>query len=174
MHSIFSFLFLSLIFSSCSILQKREKTFEVTFHATIFKPHCGGAKPTAATENGFYEALTDERYAIIRGNVYAPGAKIEAEITLDTIGSATLKLPKGEYMLLKTDKLLPIEEFMRQNKPFEKEVFKLKSLECFEQWKNSPDFSISIEKDTSIALQKNAKCWVGTNPCLEYIGPPAP
>ncbi len=174
MHSIFSVVFLLVICSSCSILQKREKTFKVTFHATIFKPHCGGAKPTAATENGFYEALKNERYAIIRGNVYAPGAKIEAEITLDAFGSATLNLPKGEYMLLKTDKLLPIEVFMQQNKSFEKEVFKQKSLECFEQWKNTPDFIISFANDTTIALQKNAKCWVGTNPCLEYIGPPAP
>jgi hypothetical protein len=174
MHTIFSILILAITFSSCSVLQKKEKAHEVRFHATIFKTHCGGAKPTATTENGFYEPLPNERYAIFRGNVYTPGGKIEAEITLDATGFATLKLPKGEYVLLKTDKLLPIEEFMLQNKPFVKEIFKVKSSECFEQWKNTPDFIISIANDTTIELQKNAKCWVGTNPCLEYIGPPAP
>jgi len=86
----------------------------------------------------------------------------------------TLELEKGEYMLIKSNKYLPLDEYIKENGPLEEENFKIKGDDCFKIWKNTVDMYFKIEGDTIIELRQKSRCWIGTNPCIEYTGPPAP
>ena len=177
MYPIIPFLVSFLMFSSCGITSNKEKDsdiFTVSLHCTIHKPYCGGAKPTAEIAAGYDESMKFEKFKLLKGKEYKEGMEVFKEVTLDELGNTTLKLEKGEYMLLRADKFLPIDDFIKENGAIEKVNYQLKENICFSEWKNSVDKYFTVEKDTSVELLQKAKCWVGTNPCLMYIGPLAP
>lgn len=168
---------LPLIFStSCSMLQngndKNLKT--VSLHATVHKPYCGGAKPNPDIAAGYYESMKYEKFKILEGSTFIEGAPIYKEIELDESGNAIIQLKVGDYIFMRSDKFLPLDEFMSKNGPFEEVNYEIKGSECFQTWKNTVDLHLKVEADTIVELRQKAKCWVGTNPCLEYTGPPAP
>ncbi len=177
MYPTIAFLLSFIMFSSCGISSKKEKDsdmFTVSLHCTIHKPYCGGAKPTAEIAAGYDESMKFEKFKLLKGKEYKEGMAVFQEVTLDEGGNTTLQLEKGEYMLLRADKFLALDDFIKENGAIEKVNYQLKENLCFSEWKNTVDKYFTVEKDTSIELLQKAKCWVGTNPCLIYIGPLAP
>jgi hypothetical protein len=77
-------------------------------------------------------------------------------------------------MLIRADKYLSLEAFMMKNAPMDDKNYKIKGDDCFKTWKNTPEMYFRVVNDTSIELLQKAKCWVGINECIEYVGPPAP
>lgn len=170
--------FFSVIFlSSCGITtqQKSDPTLKtVALHCTVHKPYCGGARPSPDVAAGYYEAMKYEKFKLVKGTEFKEGAETFQEVNLDESGNVTLTLEPGNYMLVRADKFLPLDEFISKNGPFEEENYKLKDNACFLSWKNSVDLNFTVVNDTTIEMRQKAKCWVGTNPCLEYTGPAAP
>ncbi|MFN5148930.1 MAG: hypothetical protein ACK457_03615 [Flavobacteriia bacterium] len=169
---------LLLLASACGMLttaDSQQPTLKtVQLSGSVHKPYCGGAKPHPDVASGYNEALSFEKVAILRGTSYTDGMPVFKEVQLDESGKITLQLEKGNYMLMLSDKFLSLEDFMNENGSIENEHYRLKDPDCFKQWKTTVDLYFTVESDTLIAFQQKAKCWVGTNPCLEYVGPPAP
>lgn len=164
-----------LIISSCGFVSKKESNpniKNVSIHGTVHKPYCGGAKPSPDVAKGYYETMKFEKFMLLQGTDFKEGMKIMKEIEFDEGGNIQLNLEKGDYMLMAADKFLSLEEFIKANGAAN-ENYQLKDNSCFLEWKNSVDFSFTIEGDTIMEMRKRAKCWVGINPCLNYIGPPA-
>jgi hypothetical protein len=144
MYPTIAFLLSFIMFSSCGITNKKEKDSDM-FTVSL---HCTIHKP------------------------YCGGAKPTAEIAAGY--DEPMKFEKGEYMLLRADKFLALDDFIKENGAKEKVNYQLKDNLCFSEWKNTVDKYFTVEKDASIEIRQKAKCWVGTNPCLIYIGPLAP
>lgn len=171
-------LFAALAFTfACGTAKKNETdptTKVINFHGNVHKPYCGGARPNPDVAAGYYESMKFEKFNILKGKNFTEGMEIYKEITLDVEGNAIFNLPVGDYMIIRADKYLSLEEFMKKNAPMEDKNYKIKGTDCFKTWKNTPEMYFTVENDTSIELRQKAKCWVGTNACLEYVGPPAP
>lgn len=177
MKSLISFILLTLVLTGCSLLQKNteDTTLKtVSIHGTVHKPYCGGAKPNPDIAAGYYESMKYEKFSILKGTEFKEGMEIVKEIALDESGNVVVELEVGDYMFVRADKFLSLDEFMAANGPFEEENYKVKEPECFVTWKNTVDLYLKVEGDTTVEFREKAKCWVGTNPCLEYTGPPAP
>ena len=171
-------LFLTLAFTvACGTARKKEKdpTLKViNFHGNVHKPYCGGARPNQAVAAGYNEPLNNEKFNILKGTSFTEGMEIYKEISLDDEGNAVFSLPIGDYMLIRADKYLSLEAFMKKNAPMEDKNFNVKGEDCFKTRKNTPEMYFTIVNDTTIELLQKAKCWVGINECIEYVGPPAP
>lgn len=177
MKSIFFFILAVLFLSSCRLFHKNRSDKDlktVKLHGTVHKPYCGGAKPTDEVAAGYYESMKSEKFNIVQGTEYKQGMKIYQEFTFDESGNIDLLLEKGDYMIIRADKFLPLEEFMSMNGPYEEKNYRVKESDCFKKWQNTVDLHFKVVNDTVIEMRQKAKCWVGTNPCLEYTGPPAP
>jgi hypothetical protein len=162
---------------SCGILKNEkvpEGTFAVQLHCTVHHPYCGGAKPNPDVAKGYYESMKFEEFDLFKGTSYKHGNKSILNVKLDEGGNITLNLEPGDYYLLHSDKLLSTQDFMNKNKPANDVHYVVKDTKCFEDWMKTPDLVFSVHADTIIELRGKAKCWVGTNPCIEYTGPPAP
>lgn len=163
--------------SACGTLAKKKTDASlktISFHGNVHKPYCGGAKPNPDIASGYYESMKFEKFKIVQGKSFSEGMTVFKEISLDVEGNATFQLPVGDYMMIRSEKYLPLDEFIKKNGPLEEQNFKVKGTDCFKEWKNTPEMYFKVESDTSIELRMKAKCWVGINECLEYVGPPAP
>jgi hypothetical protein len=177
MHALVSFTALSLLIGSCSVFKPQKSAGilrDVAIQVVVYTPHCGGAKPTETYQMGFTEPLATKQFGLYRGTVYRDGMQPMQRITLNEQGNCALKLENGFYFLMDEEKALPLDEFIAKNSLENNPLYIRKEDSCFKEWQQTPDFYFQIESDTTILLQKNAKCWTGTNPCLGYIGPSAP
>ena len=161
--------------SSCGILSKKESgLIEVQLLGTVHKPYCGGAKPSPDVEKGYYESMKFEKFHVLKGTAFTGDNELVKKIELDEAGKATLNLEPGDYLLVHADKFLSIDEFMAENGPVQPVHYNVKDKSCFQEWMKNPDLTFKVSSDTIIEMRVKAKCWVGTNPCIEYVGPPAP
>lgn len=166
-----------ILVSSCGSVTKNDKDplkKTVSIHGTVHVPYCGGAKPSPDVAAGYYESMKFEKFNLIKGKEFKEGMTVFQEVILDEGGNVTLDLEKGEYMLIKSNKYLPLDEYIKENGPVEEEHFEIKGDDCFKIWKNTVDMYFKVEGDTIIELRQKSRCWIGTNPCIEYTGPPAP
>lgn len=173
------FLFFSLIvlITACGVVPKEEENPNlktVNIHGTVHVPYCGGAKPSPDVAAGYYESMKFEKFNLIKGREFKEGMDVFQEVSMDEGGNVTLHLEKGEYMLIKSNKYLPLDQYIKENGPLEEENFKILGDDCFKKWKNTVDMYFTVSGDTIIELRQKSKCWIGTNPCIEYVGPPAP
>ena len=162
---------------SCAVLNKVDRPkglFKIDLHGTVYHPYCGGAKPDPDVAKGYYESMKFVKFKLFKGSSYSAGNTAIQEVNLDEGGNITLFLEPGDYYLLEAEKLLSTDEFMKQNGPANEIHYVVKDKSCYENWMKTPDLIFSVNNDTVIEMRAKAKCWVGINPCLEYIGPPAP
>lgn len=166
-----------LIATSCGLTSKKNTDSNlktVSFNGTVHHPYCGGAKPSPDVAAGYYESMKFEKFKILKGSEFKEGLQPHQEITLDESGNINLLLEPGKYMMVHSDKFLPLDEFMKKNGLIEEKNYELKGNDCFITWKNTVDLYFTVENDTIIELRQHARCWIGTNPCMKYVGPPAP
>lgn len=162
---------------SCSVLKNNDRpegTVEIKLSGTVYHPYCGGAKPDPDVAKGYYESMKFGKFKLYEGLSYKSGNIALQDVDLDEAGNITLFLKPGDYYLLEADKLLSVDEFKKKNGPANEIHYLVKDKSCYENWMKTPDLVFSVKNDTVIEMRAKAKCWIGTNPCLEYVGPPAP
>lgn len=162
---------------SCGVITKGEipkGKYSVMLQGTVHHPYCGGAKPDQDVAKGYYESMKFEKFTLFTGAEFKKENQAVKEFTFDQSGNTTLILAPGDYYLLYSDKLMSLEDFMKKNGPFNEKHYVVKGSTCYEEWMSTPDLVFTVVADTTIEMRKKAKCWVGLNPCMEYVGPPAP
>jgi hypothetical protein len=122
---------------------------------------------------GYDEPLSGLTFHILQGSENVPDADLVKEFTFDQEGNSLFKLPQGKYVLRLADKHLPLDEFMKRYGVAPNQLYIIKDQACFDEWRKKVDLYFEITKDMLIQFRQNGECWVGTNPCIEYVGPPA-
>jgi len=101
-------------------------------------------------------------------------AKEVQDVELDVAGNVTLQLEPGAYFLIQSDKMLSTDEFMKLNGPVVLQHYEIKEKACFEKWQQTIDLNFKVVGDTIIEMRKQARCYTGINPCIQYTGPYPP
>lgn len=136
-----------------------------------WKPYCGGAKPTPEIAKGTSRPFKNEKVILYKMNVDSKSYTIEKWITLDSIGKWNGKLKAGSYQVFRGDKLLSIEEIQQKFRKPDSEMYAFVGIEYLKSWKETADFTFEVKDETTVSITLNEKCFVGLNPCMEYIGP---
>jgi hypothetical protein len=172
------FILITLLFMSatgCGIVKKKNSELKsVKIEGIVHKPYCGGAKPSPDVAAGYFETMKFAEYKLFKGVDYTDKAEYLQEVRMDISGLAKLQLAPGDYFLLRVDKTLSMDQFIALNCPVEEKLYSKSENSCFQEWMRAVDLKFKVVNDTVIEFRENAKCWVGTNPCIKYIGPPAP
>lgn len=153
-----------LILTSCS-------SQKVALVVETWKPYCGGAKPTPEIAKGTTSAFKNEKVVLYKMNVDSKFYTLEKWIKLDSTGKWTGKLKTGSYQVFRGDKMLSIEEIQQKFRKPDTEMYAFVGIEYLKSWKKTADFSFEVKDETSVSFTLNEKCFVGLNPCMEYIGP---
>ncbi|TNF48150.1 MAG: hypothetical protein EP305_06190 [Bacteroidetes bacterium] len=171
-----NFLFAAFLIGGCAI-QKSENTDpntrSIQIHGTVHKPYCGGAKPSPDVAAGYYESMKHEKFKLMSGTELSSAKEVQ-DVELDVAGNVTLQLEPGNYLLIQSDKLLSTDEFMKLNGPVVEQHYEIKERACFEKWQQTIDLNFTVVGDTIIEMRKQARCFTGTNPCIQYTGPYPP
>jgi hypothetical protein len=159
----FFYLFL-LLLTSCTA-QK------VSVFMEVYKPYCGGAKPTPEIAKGIRTPFSNEKVAIFKMSDDLKSFEMEKWIQLDSLGNWTGKLKQGTYIVFRSDKMLTIEEIEKKFRKPDTEMYAFVGIKQLETWKATADFTFEVKDETNISITLSEKCFVGLNPCMEYIGP---
>lgn len=161
---------------SCAVSKPDQPDLlkNVSIKGLVQHPYCGGAEPSPEVAGGRKIPMSNEAYSIVRGTSYIRRMPVYRSIVFDKDGVANVQLEKGNYMLIKTEKLLPFAEFKKRNSTLFTNHYSFKGDECFENWATTADFSFTVKDQSVIVFEQTASCWTNRNPCLEYNGPEAP
>lgn len=159
----FFYLFL-LLLTSCTA-QK------VSVFMEVYKPYCGGAKPTPEMAKGTRTPFSNEKVAVFKMSDDLKSFEIEKWIQLDSLGNWSGKLKLGNYIVFRSDKMLSIEEIQQKFKKPDSELYAFVGIKQLETWKATADFTFEVKEETNVSITLSEKCFVGLNPCMEYIGP---
>lgn len=161
--------YFSLIFLFGNFISACQAT-HIHLHGTIHKPYCGGAKPTPLqAEGNVYSAagMSLDLFCVDQDD----NKKVE-RIILDDNGLWKGTLKKGQYILKQADKGLSLTALKVKYHLNDTLNYKYIGDKKLDQWTKETDFVfIVVASDT---LRKDfvlkEKCFVGLNPCFEYIG----
>ena len=158
------FILIMMLIASCS-------SQKIQLRVQAFKPYCGGAKPTPLQAEGtLYSAagMTLELFGVDQGD----NKKVE-RIILDDNGLWKGTLKKGQYILKQADKGLSLTALKVKYHLNDTLNYKYIGDKKLDQWTKETDFVFRVV--ASDTLRKDfvlkEKCFVGLNPCFEYIGP---
>ena len=157
-------IFMFLVLTSCS-------SQKVTLVVETWKPYCGGAKPTPEMAKGTKTPFANEKVVLYKMNVDSKSYTLEKWITLDSTGKWNGKLKTGSYQVFRGDKMLSIEEIQQKFRKPDSEMYAFVGIEYLKSWKETTDFTFEVKDETSVSITLNEKCFVGLNPCMDYIGP---
>jgi hypothetical protein len=154
-----------LILTSCA-------SQKVAISVETWKPYCGGAKPTPEMAQGIRTPFANERVAInkMSDDLKSPSTFLKW-IQLDSEGKWTGGLKPGTYQIYRADKLLSLEEIEKKYRQQDNEMYAFVGLETLTSWKATPDLSMEVKENSEVKIELKEKCFVGLNPCMEYIGP---
>ncbi|MFY7669274.1 MAG: hypothetical protein ACOVQG_11040 [Crocinitomicaceae bacterium] len=159
----FFYLFL-LLLTSCTA-QK------VSVFMEVYKPYCGGAKPTPEIAKGIRTPFSNEKVAFFKMSNDLKSFDFEKWIQLDSLGNWNGKLKQGTYIVFRSDKMLTIEEIEKKFRKPDSELYAFVGIKQLETWKATADFTFEVKDETNVSITLSEKCFVGLNPCMEYIGP---
>jgi hypothetical protein len=144
---------------------------KIQIQVQVFKPYCGGAKPTPIQAEGILYAAAGMSLDLFC--VDKKGSRKVKRIALDDKGIWDGTLAQGEYILKQADKglsLTALKVKYHLNDTLNNKYIGDKKLD---QWTKETDFNLNVV--ASDTLRKDfvlkEKCFVGLNPCFEYIGP---
>jgi hypothetical protein len=159
----FFYLFL-LLLTSCTA-QK------VTVAVEVYKPYCGGAKPTPEMAKGTNTPYANEKMVLFKMSDDSKSYTLEKWISLDSLGKWDGKLNPGNYRVFRSDKMLSIEEIQQKFRKPESEMYAFVGVEMLKSWKATADFTFEVKEKTNVSITLSENCFVGLNPCMVYIGP---
>ena len=139
----------------------------LSLNAYVHHPYCGGAEPTPEMQEGWNKPMDT---LIIRK---ALGDK-KIVVALNENGETKITLSKGKYMIYHKDKALNNEQFIKKYTSKDKwYIFEGDS--CLLNWKKTPDGIVELtKKDQAETIIIRTHCFIGINPCVDYVGPPPP
>ena len=158
------FYLLLLLLTSCTA-QK------VSVFMEVYKPYCGGAKPTPEIAKGIRTPFSNEKVAFFKMSNDLKSFDFEKWIQLDSLGNWNGKLKQGTYIVFRSDKMLTIEEIEKKFRKPDTEMYAFVGIKQLESWKATADFTFEVKDETNVSITLSEKCFVGLNPCMEYIGP---
>jgi hypothetical protein len=168
---------LALVLGGCGCVQegsdtpqREEFTLKVTFQNNI--PYCGGMAPTPEMADGTLEPLSGAVYYIYKDEL-PTASKDFTKVAADENGVISVKLAAGTYYFIEKDKRLSLEEFIKAKK-IDGQYYKNGPDTCFERWKSTPDYTVTITENKEDTVTVANRCFTGSNPCLQYDGPYPP
>lgn len=153
-----------MILTSCS-------SQKVAISVETWKPYCGGAKPTPEIAKGIRTPFSNEKVAVYKMDNETKSFSFIRWIQLDSAGKWIGSLKQGTYEIYRADKMLSIEEIEKKYRQTDNENYAFIGEEKLKTWKATPDFSMEVKHKTEVKVELKEKCFVGLNPCMEYIGP---
>jgi hypothetical protein len=153
-----------LILTSCS-------SQKVAISVETWKPYCGGAKPTPEIAKGIRTPFSNEKVAIYQMSDDLKTFSFNKWIELDSEGKWSGSLKPGTYEIYRADKMLSMEEIEKKFRQPDNENYAFVGEEKLKIWKATPDFSMEVKEKTEVKVELKEKCFVGLNPCMEYVGP---
>ncbi len=171
-------LLFGLILAASSCGSSSKKTNEsplkkVRILALVHKPYCGGAKPTPEIAKGLDEALANTSFTVYKGSDLGNGTEAVLKFNTDEQGEVSFELEKGTYAVYANEKLMSTEALKAKFDFKDPRNYVFRDDKCFAMWKKTPNFTFQLTSDTLIRYMQNAKCWIGTVPCVDYVGKPA-
>ena len=166
----------SVVFSSC-VLSKNSKTLKASDLNMVIvsgivqrhTPYCGGAYPPPELENGTLSAITSTKFYIVL-KADSSRTPVDSFTTSDN-GSFQVTLKKNKYSIFSAPKILPFEEFYKQNSGASDSLYSDKGKSCYKNWYNTPELSLNAVRDTFVQIILYSYCFTGDNPCIMYTGP---
>jgi len=144
---------------------------KIQLQVQAFKPYCGGAKPTPLEAEGtlsWAAGMSLDLFCVDK-----KGSRKVDRIVLDEKGIWDGTLAQGEYILKRADKDFTLSELKVKFSIDDTLNYKYIGDKKLDQWTKETDFVLSVV--ASDTLRKDfvlkEKCFVGLNPCFEYIGP---
>jgi len=140
----------------------------ITIHH--YTPYCGGAAPSQDILARQNQAQRNTTFLLINLETNK-----KTEVKTDSNGVLKLKLPDGKYGIKEKYKDCSFKEFMEQ---YEKETgqnyIPNNDSDCYKKWwmSNLGEFEITASSPIQeFNWQTRSACFVGRNPCVNYIGP---
>lgn len=147
-----------------------KQKLTVTFQT--HRPYCGGAAPSKEQANGFTNPIANEVFYIYKGERPKSVTKM-VKVTSDAEGKFSIDLEDGVYSIIREDKTLPLDKFIKKKK-IEGVHYTYSTDDCFETWRTTPDFTIDLTHPTEEVVTIKERCFTGDNPCMKYTGPYPP
>jgi hypothetical protein len=185
---IYCFLLLTVIAGSCKS-KKTTAAFpggiigEITALPTnvnitvrVHVPHCGGVAPSEEQMNLFAPEI-HKHFVIVWAEDNADSNAMYSEVVTDSSGTIRVSLPVGKYCLIRKEKHVPFETFLKSNKGENDEYFEYNNVDCFYKWWKACTLSFEVADDSeNIKLETTIypNCFTGENPCKFYKGPYPP
>ena len=148
------------------------QSYNIELHGDIYKPYCGGARPTEEQEKGVVIAASNRVYDVF-DYLHNPD-KVLKKIELDSNGNCFGEFKVGYYALKQVEKSWSIETLKKYYSVNDTINYRYAGDKKITLWKEQLDYVFEVKKETP----KNAynfilkeRCFVGLNPCFEYIGP---
>lgn len=145
---------------------------KISVYVEVHKPYCGGAKPTPEIAKGTRTPFSNQKVAIFKSasNKTTPPVFVKF-IELDSLGKWIGKLKPGSYDFFRAEKTRSISEIEKKHRKPDNEMYAFVGGEKLKIWKETPDFKIEIKENSDLTITLSERCFVGLNPCMEYIGP---
>ena len=128
-------------------------THALTLKIQEYHQHCGGMPPTPEMEANSTRPASELVYYLYEGTRPTRTSDF-TRIVSNSDGIITLDLANGNYRMIQEDKLLSLEEFITL-KNIEGIHYSAKPGNCYEDWRNRPDLSISLTSDTTMQFTIN-------------------
>ncbi len=153
----FFYLIVMGVFASCAFNKQ-----SIVLNSQLHHSHCGGAPPTEETIKG-YDTPNDIDVIIV-------GKK--DSMVLKIAGTRKVKLKKGSYRWYQGDKAKETNDLLGSLENDLDTNYVIEGPDCINEWKLNKDGAFTVsEKSDTIYLTLEYKCYIGTLPCVKYIGP---
>lgn len=163
--------YFSLIFLFGNFISACQST-HIHLHGTIHKPYCGGARPTEEQAQGITIAASKMVFSVFEQ--LGAEQKFIKNIFLDENGDYNGDLKEGQYYLKRIEKTWEIPAINAHYLVFDTLFYRPKGEKAITQWRTEADASFDTKKGKlklEVNIPLTEKCFVGLNPCIEYIGP---
>lgn len=154
---------------SCGVFSKggnRKNAAKITGTMLVEKPVCDNS-----TTPPFTDVLGNATYYVKRGTMNHPDSIAFDEFSTNADGKFTLFLQPGDYAIVHKDKLMNFGEFRLKYSSDKSTYYKVRDEDCFKRWYNAADFLLHVDTDTTVQFLVKSRCFIQTNPCIEYVGP---
>ena len=163
--------YFSLIFLCWNFISSCQST-HIQLHGTIHKPYCGGARPTEEQAQGITIAASEMVFSVFEQ--LGAGQKFIKNISLDESGNYFGVLKDGYYVLQQVEKSWSTETLKNYYSVSDTINYRYAGEKKIAIWKEQLDYDFEVKKETSKSAYNfvlKERCFVGLNPCFEYIGP---
>lgn len=138
-----------------------------------FAPYCGGAHPSEEILENQYRLMGNTEFILLNLETMD-----KERVQTNAKGVLYLQLPKGRYAIRELFKDCSYSEFVERN-PAKYGGYLVPSpdTDCYKNWwlSNLGEFEISDPAQLqSFTYETGDRCFTGSNPCVEYIGPYPP